>query len=266
MKSKLTKKQVIRKSKKVNGNRIKLNIRYDDQCGNGHNSFSITGSTHGKDGDPTDDYIISCNCIHDDIYKYFPEYRHLIKWHGMTSQEPLHYIANTTYHARNKDHKNAEVGEAVAWDKKLKFKDIPFTFKEQKEGFWDYLSNIGDFNNIEVENIKYDGDSSSDFTDKFSFTGFIKENEKGKWYKAPFRTLTEANEFLQALRTKDYSIIKVPYDWCKAVTPNIKAARNCAIWKDATLEQLQDKEALKARLPKLMAKFKKDIKKLGMKF
>jgi len=266
MKSKLTKNQVIEKSKKVNGNRIKLKIRYDDQCNNGHNSFSITGTLCGRRDDSRGDDFISCGCIHDEIEKYFPEYKHLIKWHGMTSQEPLYYIENTTFYARDKDHKNAEVGEAVAWDKKLKFKDIPFTFEEQKEGFWDYLDNIGDFNNIEVKNIKYDDDSSFDFTDKFSLTGFIKENEEKKWYKAPFRTLNEAEEFLQALRTKSYSIVKTPYDWCKSVTPDIKAARSCAIWKDATLEQLQDEKALKDRLPKLMAEFKRDIEKLGMIF
>jgi len=133
---------------KVNGKsgRIVCEIRYDDRCGNGRNSFTITGSIYLHPTSSADRYFASSGCIHSEIQNYFPEFKHLIKWHLMNSDAPMHYIANTIYWAR--------------------------------------------------------------------------EN-------------------------------------------NLANARSCAIWEDATLEQLQNKELLKARLPKLIEEFIADIETVG---
>ena len=74
---------------------ITVEIRYDDECKNGHNTFSITGRIRrlGKR-----DYVM-VGCIHEEIANYFPELAHLIKWHLVSSDGPMHYIANTVYHA-----------------------------------------------------------------------------------------------------------------------------------------------------------------------
>lgn len=67
-------------------------VRYDDQCGNGHNTFSITGDIkYGKGGS-------SGGCIHEEIAKHFPMLAPYIKWHLTSSDGPMHYIANTLYH------------------------------------------------------------------------------------------------------------------------------------------------------------------------
>jgi hypothetical protein len=79
---------------------IIVDVRFDDRCGNGHNTFAITGSIY-KAGRRSDNSTIVCGCIHDDIYKHFPELRGLIKWHLVSSDGPMHYIANTLYHAKN---------------------------------------------------------------------------------------------------------------------------------------------------------------------
>jgi len=47
-----------------------------------------------------------------------------------------------------------------------------------------------------------------------------------------------------------------------AKTADLEAARSCAIWPDATLEQLQDRKVLEARLPGLMKEFENDIMEL----
>lgn len=71
---------------------ITATVRYDDSCGNGHNSFSITGEIkQGKQWG-------AGGCLHDEIAKHFPELAPLIKYHLMSSDGPLHYIANTMYH------------------------------------------------------------------------------------------------------------------------------------------------------------------------
>jgi len=73
-----------------------INLRYDDDCGNGHNSFSITGELYKKSGSR-----LMCGCIHDIIKQLAPEYGKYIKYHMMSSDSPMHYIANTVYFAEN---------------------------------------------------------------------------------------------------------------------------------------------------------------------
>lgn len=82
--------------------RMYANVRYDDECGNGHNTFSITGEIFrlqiNRGGRSSLD---SCGCLHDDIAKHFPELAPFLKWHLMSSDGPMHYVANTIYHASN---------------------------------------------------------------------------------------------------------------------------------------------------------------------
>jgi hypothetical protein len=89
--------------------RIRATVRYDDQCGNGHNTFSITGDidrkgTYGWEDD-------AGGCLHDEIAKHFPKLKPYIKWHLVSSDGPMHYLANTLYHASNRDHNGLLKGE-----------------------------------------------------------------------------------------------------------------------------------------------------------
>jgi len=72
----------------------------------------------------------------------------------------------------------------------------------------------------------------------------------------------EAEAFLSAFPDK----IRIEPDESTAKKADIAAARRCAVWPEATLEQLRDKEQLLARLPVLMADFQKDIEALGFTF
>ncbi len=84
MKTVLTKKQVQTKTKLYSDGgvayKINVKIRYDDECGNGHNTFTITANIYekGKRGGWRDH---SGGCCHGEIAKRFPEFVHLIKWH-----------------------------------------------------------------------------------------------------------------------------------------------------------------------------------------
>jgi hypothetical protein len=71
-------------------------VRWDDECGNGHNTFSVTADTvEWIDGRKYD----GGGCCHDTIAVTHPEIAHLIKWHLVSSDGPMHYLANTEYHA-----------------------------------------------------------------------------------------------------------------------------------------------------------------------
>lgn len=77
------------------GARLRVEIRFDDECKNGHNTFAITGSI----GSPTQRDIAG-GCLHEVIAQVFPELAHLIQWHLCATDGPMHYVANTLYHAR----------------------------------------------------------------------------------------------------------------------------------------------------------------------
>jgi len=111
-KSVLVKKQTKTIDKQLNDNNIKriiVDIRYDDQCGNGYNTFSITGTLYTTKTGISDRGTERAGCIHDEIAKYCPELKHLIKWHLTSANEPLHYIANTVYYAENNDLESARL-------------------------------------------------------------------------------------------------------------------------------------------------------------
>jgi hypothetical protein len=76
--------------------RITAEVRHDDSCKNGHNSFAITGSIYERiSGDRWRDY--AGGCLHKEIVKHFPELSQYIKWHLTSEDGPMHYEANTLY-------------------------------------------------------------------------------------------------------------------------------------------------------------------------
>lgn len=68
--------------------RLTVYLRYDDECNNGHNTFSI---------------ITRNGCDHARIVTRMPHLAKYIKWHLMSSEGPIHYIANSLYWAKQGD-------------------------------------------------------------------------------------------------------------------------------------------------------------------
>lgn len=63
-----------------------LELRHDDNCGNGHNTFTMGISSPGSYS--RDEEVLE---------KAFPEYAHMLKWHLMSTDGPMHYIPNALY-------------------------------------------------------------------------------------------------------------------------------------------------------------------------
>ena len=76
---------------------MKVEVRHDDDCGNGYNTFTITSEVRNQFR------MISCGCQHEKVAEHFPELASFIRWHLVGTNGPLHYIANTVYHAKNGD-------------------------------------------------------------------------------------------------------------------------------------------------------------------
>lgn len=85
---------------------MRVTIRHDDNCKNGRPSFGITvdGYTNG--------HLDWGGASHDEIRMRFPELVPLLKWNLCATDGPMHYIANTCYHAGDLDHNGLRAGEA----------------------------------------------------------------------------------------------------------------------------------------------------------
>jgi hypothetical protein len=87
---------------------LQVEVRFDDGCRNGHNSFAITATA----SHPGARDIDAGGCLHDDIVKVFPKLAPLIKWHFMAADGPMHYASNTVYHAGDRDCHGLAAGES----------------------------------------------------------------------------------------------------------------------------------------------------------
>lgn len=92
------------------GGRIQVEICFDDNCANGHMSFAITATVYTDESRRRRDGQ-ACGCLHEDIAAVFPEFTPLIKWHHMSTDGPMHYLANTLYHAGDRDCDGLRAGE-----------------------------------------------------------------------------------------------------------------------------------------------------------
>ena len=195
-----------------------VKIQYDDTCKNGHNTFSMTCDTYKYTPSycKYDRYFLSGGCDHDSIIKYFPKLKKYVKWHLVSTDSPLHYIANTVYHASDKDCYGLRKGEKRQ-------------LKNGKTGQLVWKVVVVDKKGKE-----------------FNTSSWIDSNTK------------------PCIEVK--AIVKPVYKIGEGKKSELENARACAVWANATLEQLQDKELLKARLPQLMKKFKKDVEKLGFTY
>lgn len=264
-----------RRTKTVKGEKILMHaeVRFDDNCKNGHNSFAVTG--HGwYDNWKSRDWDFG-GCCHDMIEVVFPELKHLIKWHFMSSDSPMHYVANTVYHASNL-HNGKAAGEPNQWENRLKFGAFPITFKMDTT-FLTWLVAALKFRkearptnphmpNLEVVAVPHPNKPGEHpYDPHYSF-----DNYTDVWSRAPFRTKRDADEFAEAMLhfEEHVQVVSIVTGYSPGKERDFDAARSCAIWPEATDEQLSlPKEELtallEARLPQMVADFKAAIASTG---
>jgi hypothetical protein len=192
-------------------NLIVATVRFDDQCKNGHSSFSITAVLYELRDDGLVG-VIASGCLHDGVREHLPELAPYLKWHLCSTEGPMHYVANTVYHAGDRDHHGLRKGEV----------------KQLRDGQTHLPAWILDDVPFEKKHV--------DSLDK----------------PAPI--------------TLEYR------PWCRVgegKDRDLAAARSCAIWPDATDEELIApglEERLQARLPGLLAEFRAAMESLGFEY
>lgn len=241
---------------------MRVSLRFDEACKNGHEDFAITTDIRENGR-----YCMG-GCCHEEIAKRLPELAKYIKWHLCDVNSPMHYLANTIYHASNRDCNGLLAGEPdmnpKLQDNYVKFGNSPITHKLNKS-FYDFIQSRIGSGDFQVVAIAYEKKNSSDydFEPHYTFSGY-GEN----WNECPFKTQSEAQEFADAFNNCEFEFITKPSRYGKGKVRDFGAARACAIWADATDEQLSlDKpeltKLLSNRLPQLLAEFKADMLELG---
>lgn len=256
-----------RRTKTVDGEKILLEVavRFDDQCGNRHNTFAITASgwyDHFKSRD-----IDFGGCCHELIAKVFPELAPLIKWHLVDTGSPMHYVANTVYHASNLYNGKAK-GEPNAWENRIKFDNFPIGLDLPTSFITWLVQQHKAGAPLIIKSVPYvkRSDSERDYDPQFTFDGWDKT-----WGGAPFKSLQHATEVREALMEHKWEVVSEVTGWSPGKERNLDAARSTACWPEATDEQLMLPAAeltalLEARLPSLQEDFKAAVVGAGLEW
>lgn len=191
----------------------RVTIRHDDNCRKGRPRFSVTvdGFTNGR--------ADWGGAAHDTVAERFPELAPLLRWHLAATDGPMHYIANTCFHAGDRDHNGLRAGEVQH-------------IRNGRTGLpaWRLVM------------IGPDG--------KEARLGAFAEGTSADSETRP--ELRHRLEWLPLTRTGE------------GKARDLEAARRSAIWPGATDSELMAPRAelaaaLEARLPALLAAFRRDV-------
>lgn len=244
--------------RQLGAERVRVEIRFDDSCGNGHNAFAITGTVYDARGS-----VDRCGQCTDDIRAAFPELHDLMRFHLFDMDRgPMHYPGNAVYLAGDLDHNGKRAGEPWAWDEGILFGNSPITYVIKSRKFYAWLQDEKRETTFTPVAVPYVGKGGYDFAPKYTFDGYAAE-----WHECPFGTLDEAKEFAQAIAL-NHTFVRVPTLFSKGKPRELEAARQAACWPEATDADLsrpreQLEAVLRKRLPALLEDFRSKIVKAG---
>lgn len=87
-------KQKIGASRLCPDGRLDVELRFDDECRNGHETFTITAGLY------INGRLDACGRLHREIIDAYPELAPLVKWHLCSTDGPIHCAANTLYYIK----------------------------------------------------------------------------------------------------------------------------------------------------------------------
>jgi hypothetical protein len=205
---------------------IIVEVRYDDECRNGHNTFAITADVKEQRGNGR--WVqTGGGCCHELIAKQFPDLAKYIKWHLFDSTGPMHYIANTVYLAGNRDHNGKLKGEPSGYKEKVYVKGLPqgLPIAIDVEEYKYFLAGSHDNTIFEIPHkIEKDGYK---FSPKYSF-------RHCQWHEAGFDTRAEAEACLELFKAGRCYLLVTPTGYSQGKERELDAARNAAVWPEAT--------------------------------
>jgi hypothetical protein len=127
------KKTVIKTFVAANGenSRLDITLRWDDDCKNGQNTFYCTGTLSVQSPLSQGFKAVASGCIHDEIAQYAPELAHVLPYHLVDANGPMHYLVNSLFLAGDRDcwgnNKDVQVRHKTENTLKWRLPVSPFT-------------------------------------------------------------------------------------------------------------------------------------------
>ena len=88
---------------------VRVTVRLDDECKNGHEDFSVTADVYQYGKPKIDKYMVCCGCCHEDILQLFPEFKQFVDLHLCdVNGAPMYAVSNGFYHIGNNPDKWVE--------------------------------------------------------------------------------------------------------------------------------------------------------------
>jgi len=188
-----------------NGEQWEINIRLNDECKNGHQDFSITGTSWEKGKPKTDRYMLHGGACGDEIATLWPEYSifntlHLCDYKGI----PMHCSVNGYYHLKNgfysKSEGDAFMAEYCEYYRLSKDEFMFLNDAESETHFAILLERLGVF-------AKWEKQANEAIKLLETLTGdeFIIDSKKNQYYRPE---QVKIDEELQKIESGFYSVEK----------------------------------------------------------
>lgn len=200
-------------------------------------------------------------CCHDEIVNAMPTLDKYIKWHLCSTSGPMHYVANTVWHAGDRDCWGRRAGDVSRYEYGVQFGDSPITTRVNKL-LWTWLDSGNWYemrHDIMLVEVPHTGTDGRVYSPHYTFTTLPCQ-----WHECPFKDRQAGWEFLSAMQELQVRCIQVPVEYSTGKERDFEAARRTAIWPEATDDELSlDRDdlarLLNARLPALLDAFQADM-------
>lgn len=264
------------------GRFAEVELRFDDDPQNNHNTFAMTGTVYAKDPNRYgrgDRNIESLGQVLKEIAEVLPPaMRELDNFHLVSTEGPMHYPANTLYLAGDRDYNGKAAGEPARTSKKLTVEGAPGVpvsgLKPDMVEKLDQLLQEGESLGERVEAPHRKGE----FDTHYTFTNLHSAKRPAEWAHAPFRTLEEAENFERAFDNGRFNVETVVTEVSQGKERELESARQAACGdfpeddplylSDETLSLPREdlKAALEDRLPELLSRFRSAMEACGFEW
>lgn len=261
---------------------LHVEVRWDDSCNNGHNTLGVTGTVYDNSRTGRDK-VDRCGCLHDDILgavrrNLIPqEVGDLIPFHLVSSDSPMHYLANVRYSASEKNCWGKKKGEPCGWDDFAVVANSPIKHKldSKLKKCIEKLQAMGPEQEAFVVDVAHKSSPGEMYKFAPKWTILIGDEAPPEWYQCPFDLYDEAKQWMDACLGGLVKLERIATEWSKGKERDLKAARSCACgdWpedhplylSDAQLCDDANLEAtLNARLPLVLAEMRRRIEAVGL--
>lgn len=259
-----------------------VQVRWDDSCGNGHNSLGVTADLYDNRV-LRERGLVSCGCLHDDILSavrrgLIPQkVGDLIPFHLCSSDGPLHYLANVRYLAGDRGYSGKRKGEPCGWDVFAVVGNSPIKHKldSRLKKCIEKLQAMGPKQEAFIVDVAHEDRPGETYKFAPRWAILIGDETPPRWHECPFDLYDEANQWMEACLGGMVKMERIATSWSEGKERELKAARSsaCGDWPEDHPLYLSDAQLcddenlpaiLEARLPLVIAEMKKRIEAVGL--